>query len=137
MSTEINIAPTWAWTVNFYMQVLQNPKMIQKDKREETIKIAKEEILKLATSMDKIIEQGKDVETYYFLFGGNATKCYDEEGFEGLKKFIEEDRDIWDLGTFIPIKDHPGNLLGEYDGYTGFIGIKEEEYKTLLKIKHP
>ena len=74
---------------------------------------------------------------YYYLFGETITRCYFEDGLEGIIKLLEEfpvghyDTAIFE---FDPAIMSPTELLAAGDGWMGFAEITEQEYNKLKEL---
>lgn len=66
----------------------------------------------------------------YFIFGGDASRMYHDEGFDAVLK-----HGMWinDLYKFDPTVNTALDLLNRYDGNDGYAEITKAEYTTLKK----
>ena len=69
------------------------------------------------------------METIYYLFGSEIVRAYETDGFNGLKKAIDEGYDYF----LVAYDDDmtPSELLVCYTGYEDFIEIEREEFDEL------
>jgi hypothetical protein len=69
------------------------------------------------------------METIYYVFGSEVVRAYETDGFNGLKKAIDEGHDYF----LVAYDDDmtPSELLVCYTGYGAFAEIEGEEFDEL------
>jgi len=69
---------------------------------------------------------------YYYIFGQEAVKIFDQGGLNELLEYIKENKKDFSLISFDNTKQKPQELIDLYKLYKSWTEINEEEYNVLL-----
>jgi hypothetical protein len=85
-------------------------------------------------ALDTIISKvlSPEIEAQYFLFGEEAIRIFDDE--EGINNLVDEITNQ-EFTSYVVAKftrnNSPAEVLNEFDGWTSYIELTEEEYNLI------